>query len=371
MAIVERLMKPGTWDITLLPDTPKSLRDVLQPFGHIVIQEARIDPRVMADADILSLALYVGPLRRKPTPYTLQGSGMAIWLGDEESKGQIISPNQNMTFANWIANILGLGLAITAGTVTAVGAGVLNWNAARITQRAAIDYICAYFTGLNGVANPAEYRVNNNGTMDAGLSSALFNTTPKAIVTPREGGRELGIEPLLFGVEIDGDSYSTAVIEVGSAGNATANLAPATTYKDIHGNLVVLQRVVSNTLVLAGQEANQAAAQLALYPLRQVITLSTNRYDVRHDIQVGDWLYVYDPEHDVVDLTNEQHYRGQTIHPNKLRVYALTWPIEGGMAVYYRDGPTAVYTDLTNWVSFEKPGTTFELGFPLRGLTVF
>ena len=53
-----------------------------------------------------------------------------------------------------------------------------------------------------------------------------------------------------------------------------------------------------------------------------------------HDIRAGDWLYVvYDPERDLVDTTNEQHYRRQIVWPIKLRVHAITWPVESGMAV--------------------------------------
>jgi hypothetical protein len=368
MPVTERLMKPGTWDIALVPETPKGIRDILQPFGHIVIAEARFDPRIAADVDVLSAAIYVGPLRRKPTPYTLQGAGMLIWLGDEEAKGYqpglaVQYTQTGATFATWVAYIL--GGAITAGTITAV-AGTLTYTAPlQSTQRSVLDFIMQMFAG-------GEYRVNNNGTLDAGPSASLFKVTPTTIVMPREGGREivglLGLQPDVFETELDADSYSTSVILVGNAGKAQAN-GPATPYKDIHGGAVQLVRVVNNSAATAGTEAAAAAAEVLKYAVRQVVKLSTDRYDVPHDVRAGDWLHVFDPEADLVDTTNPQNYRGQIVHPNKLRVFAMTWPVEVGMAVYYRD-LNGVYTDISNWVAYEQPGTTFEVGAPLRGLTV-
>jgi hypothetical protein len=49
-------------------------------------------------------------------------------------------------------------------------------------------------------------------------------------------------------------------------------------------------------------------------------------------------------------------------------VLAVTWAIERGMGVWYRS-VDAVYTNLTDYVSWDPPGASFEVGAPVRSLT--
>lgn len=371
MPIYERLMKPGTFDIDLIPETPKAIRDIVQPFGHILVYEAPLDPRIVSDGDLLTNSLYCGVLRRKPAPLTLSGAHITLWTGDEENKGPIISPNLvTNSFVQWVTAALNtVPQPVVAGTLTATG-GNLTQTFTRQTSRQILDWLMQYYS--------AEYRVRtdaaNKVVLDAGPSASIYATTPTMIVMPREGGRELGglvgVEPSIFQPVLDADSYSTDILLVGGAGTGTAAQG-SVPYKDLRGNQLKLTRVVSSPQTAAGQENTIAASQLALYPVRNELKLSSDRYDIPHDVKVGDWLNVYDPEHDLIDTTNPKNYRGQIVWPLKLRLFALTWPVEPGMSVYYRD-LNGVYTDLTTFVVYEKPGTTFEVGLaPVRGLTVF
>ena len=85
-------------------------------------------------------------------------------------------------------------------------------------------------------------------------------------------------------------------------------------------------------------------------------------------IVVGDMIYVFDADGSLVDSANQVRYRGGFIYPIKQRVYATTWPIERGMGVWYRS-KVGAWTDLTNYVEFEEPGVSLEVGAAIRPLT--
>jgi hypothetical protein len=145
-------------------------------------------------------------------------------------------------------------------------------------------------------------------------------------------------------------------------------VATPTNYKDLLGNTLQMTKPTISTITSAANAAGLAASIIATTGLRQEITLSTDEYDIDRDVVVGDWIWVYDADGGLVDTTNPVRYRGSIIYPAKVRVLAITWPIERGMSVWYRD-KAGVWTNLTNYVEFEAPGATFEVGAPIRALT--
>jgi len=253
--------------------------------------------------------------------------------------------------------------SLDAGTYTVI-AGTLGHTFQYVSRREALDYVCDFFD--------AEWKVDPTGTLHAGPAANLFTTTPTVVVQPRSGGRDINITGVHGSLEVarDMDDYTTRVFLVGASGTGAANISPATTYRDLNGNLVDWTRLVESTDTASGNENTVAQAQLNRFSSqRHEIRLSSSHYDLGQDIEVGDSIYVYDPEQGLHDTDNQVQYRGQTIFPMSLRVRGRSWPVERGMGVYFR-APTAggEVTDLTNWVEWETSDTTIEVGATARSI---
>lgn len=379
MPIEERLMAAGKWNIGLDPSTPKAIRDVLDYFGHCYVFDAsRIRPG-LSDTTMIALSRWGGILRRRKTPWDIAGTNMICWLGDEDGKGPIIESKIGgagtpSTLNNYVVNALvgpgNVAPAVTAGNVVAGGTTHdpgYQW----ITVRAALDS-AALIWG-------AEYRVNKDFSIDVQLVGATpsltprwFAQTPTAIAMRRNSGRDISIAGLSMtqlDVSVDAEEYFVRAIVHDGTGAYTASAGSATPYKDGQGNLIKMAKIFeqSNTpnAVAAAVGASLVSAGEIL---RYEITQASDQFDIDRDVIVGDYIYVYDHDAAVVDITKQVRYRGSIIYPMKHRVMAMTWPIERGMSVWYRSG-AAVWTDLTDYVVWESPGVTFEVGAPVRPLT--
>lgn len=357
-------MAPGSWSLTLSDQVPRYVRDTLDYYGHIVILPTRVDPTAIGDTATLAAARYTGIVRAKPGRTSLAGVGLVAWLGDEDGKGDVLESLVSHvagSFSTWITGLRPASLA--AGTVTDPG-GTLTWSAQYTSRRAALDYVSDYFG--------TEYKIRPDGKLDAGTAAVLFGSTPTAIVTPTTGGRDLnifGIPATEFDRSEDVEDYTTRVVLVGPAGVGTADIAPATAYKDLLGGTAKLVRLIDGSNVVSGNESTIATAQLGRFTsTRKAVRLSTDRYDIAGDVEAGATIYVYDPDLGLTDTTNQVYYRGQLLFPAELRVLGHTWPIERGMGVFYRSG-AGTYTDLTDWVVWESPGASLDVGAAPRALT--
>ena len=362
MTITERLMIPGSWSLSLNESTPTSVLDVLTPstaaFGHVIVTPVHVDSHSVSGATLLSLARYTGIYRARPSHFELGGPGLAAWLGDEDGKGDVVSSyTANQSFVAWVTAIN--YAAFTAGTYTAIaGPGNLNHTLTDISRRDSLDFVCEFYG--------AEWRVTPAGVLDAGPVANLFATTPTAVVQPWSGGRDLNITGIRATLDLsrDFDDYTTHVRLNGATTTGTATISPATTYRDLLGNLVIWKRIIDSPDTIAAHVNAVAQAQLNLYsdPRREV-TLSTDAYDIGQDFDVGDEIYVYDPLQGLVDTANSVSYRGETIHPVKIRCLGRTWPVQQGMGVYFRAPDSAgTVTDLTDWIAWESGSTSIEVG---------
>jgi hypothetical protein len=375
MTITEATRAPGQWSLTLDPDTPRAVRDALQYFGHIVVSVGRPDPRVAGDSLLTSgryTGVVTGIVENDDATVDLSGQGMAFWLGDADKKGAVLESLVTFTastFTNAVRTLLPSSGAITEGalhSVTGSYTGTHQWQ----SPREAIDYVCTTMG--------AEWRVNNNGTLDAGLASDLFVTTPVNAIVARDSGVDLAVRAMPGHAQLasDVEDFTTRVVllaqgDGASVATGTADIAPGLNpYKDIHGNTVKLTRMVSESATDQGNAA--ARAQLALNQFtspRQAVQLSTDEYDIRGDgVSVGDYVWVHAPDVGLLDLNNEIVFRGLRLNPVKLRIIELAWPVEQGMSVAFRDS-NGVWTDLTDYLQFEDGSTTVTVGGYDRSLT--
>lgn len=369
MSVTEIKQAQGEWTLSLSEDTPQQVRDALTFFGHIAILPGELPVAQYGDA-LLASARYVGVLRGWDAAdgRTLKGSGMAFWLGDEDGKGDVFeAPTvfSNETFANTIRGLLPPSGSITEGQLFSVPgtySGKHQWQ----NPRQALTYVTDTFG--------AEFRVNYTGTLDAGLVSQLYVTTPKAILLRKGFGADLSLRALpgrmQMGVDVEDTTTRVVLLAEGegtSIVTAAAN-APATPYKDLHGNPIKVTRLVSES----GTEATNAPARAQLQlnrfvNARRAVQLSSNDYDVKGTFIVGDYLNVYDPDNGFVDPAREVYWQGERLNPMALRCVEMTWPIPEGWTVAFRD-TEGNWIDLSPYYVPESGDTTIVVGDLPRGL---
>ncbi|ANZ35260.1 hypothetical protein BBK82_03395 [Lentzea guizhouensis] len=383
MTVNEALMKLGRWGFKLTAETPREVLDAIDYFGHVAISTGRVDPRVAGDS-LLRSARYVGVVRVRQlaevdsgAESTLGGPGMAMWLGDEDKKGSVLenaTPFASGSFTSTVRALLPYSGAVTEGTLHSVTGAYTNTHVYQ-DPRTAIDYVCGYFTA--DTSDPVEWRVNGDGTLDAGHVSDLYESTPRCAIVRRSEGVDMALRALAGKASTarDVDDFTTRVVLLasgtgGSVATGDADIAPGLNgYLDLHGNPLVMTRLVSESATSGGNAA--ARAQLALNQFtkpRTQLTLSTNEYDVRGDVAVGDAVWVWSPDVGLEDQNNQIIHRGLRLHPVKLRLIEMTWPISSGMSVAYRD-KTGRWWDLTDYVRFENGSTSLVVGGYDRSLT--
>lgn len=370
MSVTEVKQAIGSWTLQLKPETPQQILDALTFFGHIALLPGQVDPAQYGD-NLLSAARYVGVFRFRDADnkFVLKGVGMSAWLGDEDDKGDVFETAvvlNSQTFANSIRALLPPGGSITEGTLYSI-AGTYTGKHQWVTPRSAITYVTDLFGG--------EWRVNNTGTLDAGLISDLYVTTPKSLILRKGFGADLLRKaiPGEMSMSTDVVDVTTRVVllaegEGTSIATAAAN-APATGYKDIHGNSLKMTRLISESSTEAGNAAARAAIQLQQYLSPQKsVELSTAEYDIKGTFVVGDYIDVYDPPSGFYNPNREIYWQGEHINPISLRCVEMTWPIPFGWTVAFRD-VNGNWIDLTPYYIGEEGDTTIVVGALPRGLT--
>ncbi|MEV6504785.1 fibronectin type III domain-containing protein [Streptomyces sp. NPDC051642] len=386
MAVQEVLKALGTWDLKLLPSTPRDVLDALDYFGHVAIVPERVDPRQYGD-NLLAIARYVGVLRtrtigddgRTNAPQddlSVGGVGMAMWLGDEDDKGSVYEnavTAASASFAATIRMLLPGSGAITEGTLYSV-AGLYSGTHRYESPRKAIQYVC---DTMSTPSTPVSWRVNNTGTLDAGPDSSLFVTTPTCVIVTAGAGEDMVLRALPGSMDVtrDVEDFTTRVVLLAegdgtSIATGAADISPAPPYKDIHGNVIKLTRLVSESDTVTGNAATRAQLALSQFTsTRNALTLSTTDYDVHGSFQVGDRVWVYNPDAGLVDTSTEIVFRGLRINPLKLQVTEVSWAVTAGYTVAYR-AADGTWTDLTDYVEAETDDTnTVTVGDFARQLT--
>lgn len=381
MAITETTEALGSWSVQLKANTPKKIIDILtdQPanpayFGHICVHTGRINPKIDGDP-LLKTSRYTGVYRGKSQAaddsYTLTGVGMSVWLGDEDGKGQCIESLVTITsdtFPNSIRALL--PTSVHEGTLFTAGGATFSGTFQYTDPRTAVKYVCDTVG--------AEYRVNGDATIDAGLISDLYRTVPTCALVKRVSGRDMKLRglPGQFSLAEDVDDFTTRVVLLAQGDGAatatgTADILPGENpYVDLFGNTLQMTRLVSESTTDTGNADARAQLNLSQYESpTDALTLSTTDFDIKGDLQVGDNLYVYDPDQGLVDNTNEVIFRSIRMNPIILRCTEATWPVAKGLSIMFRS-PSGTWTDLTPWVVWETNGsTTVVVGGYNRSLT--
>lgn len=379
MTVKEIKQALGSFEVVLYPTTPLEILNQLNYLGHIAIVEGRIDPLQYGD-EILGAAKYVGVHRNRVNDvdnrtynvegsYLLRGVGLSYWLGDEDGKGDVYETPVAITgqsLANSVRALL--PNAIEEGTFYSVP-GTYTGTHQYQTPRKAITYVADIFD--------AEWRVNTDGTLDVGTVAQLYPTEPTAMLVKNDFGRDLllaAYEGKIDSAE-DIEDFTTRVVllaegEGSSIATGTADINPTLNpYKDLFGNDVVLTRLISESSTASGNANTRASLALSEFDsTRRSIRLATREFTVSGTLNLGEFIYVHDPDTALVDPTNEVYFRGRRINPIKFRVVEIEWPITRGMTVAYR-GWDGTWVDLTDWVNFEEGDVHLTIGELPRSLT--
>jgi hypothetical protein len=371
----EKLMELGSWSLTLVEETPREVLDRLGYFGHVAIVPGRVNPAEYGD-NLLDMARYVGVLTGKDVDHirkVIDGQGMAVWLGDADDKGDMLETAVviNDTFSNAIRQILGAGTSVVEGTLHSVPGtykGRHQWQ----SKRKAIDYICTTMG--------AEWRVNGDATLDAGLATDLYNDTPDTVIVRRRPNRHTDGDDLTLhglrgdmGLAQDVDDWTSRLVLL-AEGQGTAVVTgaannPNNPYLDLRGQPVNRVRVLSESTTTPTNAQGRAEYQLSRFVTpRAAMRLTTDDYDVEGAFAVGDWAWVYAPDEGLVDPGVEITFRGERINPIKLRMVGASWPVRSGSTVAYRHQDGTWY-DLTPYIDFEGGETTVIVGDLLRSLS--
>ncbi|MEV0220901.1 fibronectin type III domain-containing protein [Streptomyces sp. NPDC050704] len=379
MPVTDVLSALGSWDITLKPTTPPDLWDTIAHFGHVAMIPGRLDPAQYGD-NLLDAARYVGVVRKRNNggddrrtnaieqSYELGGVGMAMWLGDEDDKGDVYETAVTIngaTFANSIRALLPASGAVTEGTLHSV-AGTYSSRHQYETPRKAIAYVCETFTASSG--GKVGWRVNGDGTLDAGPEANLYVTTPTCVISRKTAGKDTsGLEsvPGAFGVGRDVDDYSTRLVllaegEGESIATGAADISPGLNpYKDIHGGVLKLTRLASESDTPGTLADTRAELLLSQYTSSQdELVVETDNYYIEGSFKPGDYVWVYDPNAGLVDTANEITFRGERLNPIKLQVTEARWPVTEGYTVAYR-AANGTWHDLTDHVEWDGSHTVY------------
>jgi len=369
MTVTEIKQSIGSFEVRLREDTPRHLLNALTFFGHVAVMPGRLNPLQYGD-NLLQAARYVGVYRGRDAQntFTLKGSGLAFWLGDEDNKGDVFETAVVLTadtFADSVTALLPPGGAVVAGTINAV-AGTYTGRHQWQTSREALTYVADTFD--------AEWRMNGDATLDAGTVTQLYGTTPRAILLPKGWGADLQRKALpgkaSMGVDVEDTTTRVVLLAEGEGTNIVTGDAdaPATPYRDLRGNPIKMTRIVSESETSSGNATARAQLQLNRFlNARRSVSLTSSEYDIKGTFGVGEYLDVYDPDNGFYDAAREVNWQGDRINPMALRCVEMTWPIPEGWTVAFRD-LNGAWWDLSAYYVPEGGETTIVVGELARGL---
>tara|TARA_R100000329_G_scaffold35225_2_gene33090 strand:+ start:9530 stop:12952 length:3423 start_codon:yes stop_codon:yes gene_type:complete len=408
MAVTQRHMGAGNFSVTFSQEfTPTEIVEAIKEWGHIVITPQEIDTSTLTDSEIKDLSIYTGIVLNRTLEegvVSINGQGLQLYMGDGAAKGMVIAESNNV---GKVRNYTGTTLAETlfnstaqtnkplgimrdeAGNLQAITQGTITNPAGTYTGSHFVETSLSALKFVSEVLN-TEYRVNMNGTLDAGPAANLFKgvgtATPETIVVKTAYGQDPNLEgvvPQGLRTEFDATDFVTRVDftgEVGFFDTATdvageANLS-SIPYKDLHGNALKRVALVQEPDVPEALLNSRAQSILnELSRVKKVLNLDLEQYEVQGDMKPGDFIFAFDPDIGFVDTATEATaesrslfevaFRGQTINPVKVRVKGITWPITNGMGCYFRD-KDGNYTDLSQYVNYESGSAQVELGDVLR-----
>lgn len=365
----------GSFDLDLRDDTPFSITNQLvlaiAGFAHLVVLPTRVPSEMLDWTSLKSLSIYTGVLRKRTSRTRLEGAHATIWLGDEDKKGLLEGNAQSASaqaFQYWVNTIRKGSTAagkpqLNAGSVEAL-ATTFNfpspgywWGTENVSRRDQLLDLCARYS--------AEFRVNDDLTLDAGTPTFLYGSTPTVMLTPTWEGTDPAFTSIrcVFDAAEDVEDWTSDVMYK-YTGGGLAQLNGTHSYLNGLGTDALWQRVLDlDETKSSTDNAAIAAQQLGRFQtIRSSLDVTSDADAIMMAVRPGDRVYAWDPEHDVYDMTTTPvTYRGELIFPEKLTVQSVTMPATAGMGIYVRRGDGTI-VDLSDWYLPEGSGARLQVG---------
>jgi len=401
MSVTEKLMAQGQFSLALnKQDTPNSIINSIDAWGHIVIVKGDLNVQEFSDSTLLNAARYVGIVESlelgMENDVQIMGTGLVSYLGDGDTRGMPIATSggpsgvrsyKNKTLEQTLDStgspkgILraedGSFGPIRKGTITEPTGSNTTYTGKHYTESVlkALKFICSDLD--------VEFKVTTTGLLDAGPVASLFaghDTDPTAIIVRGANGQDpniTGINTTSLVAQYDASEFVSRVELIASKHGAEANIGSATAssipYKDLFGESLFRAQYVSDPQT-EGTKKNARAQEylLELNEVKKQLNVSLEEYDIAGDFTVGDKIFIFDPDIGFVDTEIdrvsdgrsslfETVYQGQVLNPTKIRVLGITWPIQNGYGVFYRD-KDGNYLELTDYCIFETSDVQLEIG---------
>ena len=398
MSVTEKLMAPGQFSVQLdKTKVPNSIINQIDAWGHIIIVPADVNVQEFNDSSLLDQSDYTGIVYSleigDEQNVVITGQGLIAYLGDGDSRGMPIAetggPTGVRSYSNTtLENVLDTtgtpkGLLrdesgnqgpIRKGNITDPGS---NYTGKHYTESAlkAIKYVCQDL----GV----EFKVNQKGFLDAGPVGNLFaghTSDPTSIIVRGQTGEDPNITGLTTSslvAQFDASEFVNKVELVASKYGAEANYGAATAstnpYKDLFGSALKRTQYVSDPQTPNTSRNARATAYLnELNLVKKTLNVSLDEYDISGDFEVGDKIFIFDPDIGFVDTEAdrladsrsslfETVYQGRILNPTKIRILGITWPIKSGYGVFYRKS-NGTYLELTDYLLYETGDVQLEVG---------
>ncbi len=304
--INEAVMAQGSFEVPLSVASPWSLWSRCVEYGHIVILPQWIDPTGLSDDAIKGLSRYSGVVLKKnldDTSLTLEGASIHWHLGDDSGAGPTREGTQafsSSSLSSVISNAL-TDTGLTSGTITTTGLGSYTGTHYFDSPAEIIRSAC--------LAIGAEYRVNPDGTVDAGPKDEVYtiNTEDIRVFVVRRG---FGTDAIYHSVPVqkmksslDATDYVTRVIVIADTDNNgsfsevdSLTRSPSDGYTNFGGGslkrVFIHEMGVSQPIALA----TYVASELAQRSKVQRQDISTEHYEIAEGtLLVGDAFFAYDP----------------------------------------------------------------------------
>jgi hypothetical protein len=255
-----------------------------------------------------------------------------------------------------------------AGVVDAPGYLKHDWPILNLNNRQAWVQLCR--TGL--ARQLLEWRLRPEGTMDVGPAESVFTDRTDFVLTRHDFRllsklrRTRSVETRVNDVLVVGAEKVTGT---GSKTQVKGEVVNSSLGVDHRGNPIIRARVVSDTSINQGQWADERASYEAVHDADPKLTLhiSVSDWLSLSRFVTGDWLYFFDEESGLVDLTREMRDAdGERAWPVRLRVQTASYKLGPGpftVSVLQPDGSEYEIPDeLVRWS--DSTGAEFDVGDP-------
>lgn len=392
MPIEEALMDTGSWSVRL-DNVPRAARDLvdLESAAHSTVFFTRQhhDPTAVSTNWLFSQAVFSGVyLDQDDDGHTIAGDGLPFWLGSDSDDGDLYTGADSTSASGDLstrlsANVITFANGLTAGTVdSTTGTITLTFKGGQ-SRRETLDTLVA--------AYGYEWKISPAGAVSVAPQATLF--TSNSVLLTDQGGRGSGVTGLRAELAADRKSVRDwrKTIEVdwnsGTANGTATNAVPSGWVNFAGGTIARTSYMTSQprgrirgrrtvARIAAWIFNNQTRASVAA--AREAAAVNTYEYTITAQIYeqpwrwmtVGDTVYVHDQAQRVIDNSYEVPFRGETIHPKRLRVVSWEAPVTAEMGVYmlvWNTGTSAFdVVDLTPYVVPEETTTSLELSTTAR-----